>query len=64
MNINVCIMVNFLFRSQGLIHIFLPPPYIEFVIQYTGMQEWGYQGLELKQWGVWIMRISLPETLY
>ena len=26
MNINFCIMVNFLLLSQGLIHIFLPPP--------------------------------------
>ena len=26
MNINVCIMVNFLLQSQSLLHIFLPPP--------------------------------------
>ena len=26
MNINVCIVVNFLLQSQGLLHIFLRPP--------------------------------------
>ena len=45
MNINVCIMVNFLLQSQGLLHIFPPPiPPTSILSSNTLTEDLGHSG--------------------